>query len=739
MASIYTHTSPSICFTYITLICSLLLAVAVASNEPERKVYVAYMGDRPKGEFSASALHSSILLEVGGSVAAKSLLHSYRRSFNGFVANLTEDEARKLAERENVVSVFPNEKMQLQTTRSWDFMGFSKHAKRSSLEGDIIVGMFDTGIWPTSKSFSDENFGPPPKKWKGKCQKSANFTCNNKIIGARSYRADGVISEPDVASPLDTVGHGSHTASTAAGNIVQGASMLGLGLGDARGGVPAARLAVYKICWNDGCPNADILAAFDDAIADGVDIISLSIGTSVPLNYFEDPIAIGSFHAMKNGILTSHAAGNDGPSSGSTSSVAPWILSVAASTLDRKFVTKVQLGNGKIYEGISINTFDLKKDTYPFIYGGDAGLKGTNASDCAFGLDEKKVKGKIVMCDAFIDGTEPAEAGAAGVVMQNGGFINVAYNFLLPASYMSNGSEVFNYLKSTKKPTAKIFKSNTEKDRFAPTIASFSSRGPNAITPDILKPDVTAPGVDILAAWSGATTVTGFPGDKRVVPYSIDYGTSMACPHASGATAYIKSFYPKWSPAAIKSALMTTAFPLNHERHPDLEFSYGAGHINPANATNPGLVYDAGEIDYINFLCGQGYNSTQLKLVTGKDARCSKATNATVWDLNYPSFTLSASDVGETTTKVFHRTVTNVGSAVSTYKAVVNAPKGLTIQVKPSTLSFTSLGEKKSFVVTATVTVSESLSVISGSLTWDDGVHRVRSPVVGHSPFHFEH
>jgi subtilisin family serine protease len=172
----------------------------------------------------------------------------------------------------------------------------------------------------------------------------------SKIIGARYYRSSGVFDENNLKSPRDSSGHGTHTASTAAGNLVSMASQLGYGLGTARGGVPSARIAVYKICWSDGCDDAGALAAFDDAIADGVDIISFSVGPTEPIKYFQDVYAIGAFHAMRNGILTSMAAGNEGPDLETVTNSAPWSLSVAASTIDRKFFTQVQLGNKKIFE-----------------------------------------------------------------------------------------------------------------------------------------------------------------------------------------------------------------------------------------------------------------------------------------------------------------------------------------------------------------------------------------------------
>ncbi|MBA0780862.1 hypothetical protein Gotri_004914 [Gossypium trilobum] len=375
---------------------------------------------------------------------------------------------------------------------------------------------------------------------------------------------------------------------------------------------------------------------------------------------------------------------------------------------------------------------------YPFIAGAAApntseGYTSDDSRFCGPGtLDETLVKGKIVFCDytTYIEG--PVEAGAVGVVVQSGRYKDYAFTYGLPLSNLNlnDGRNVLNYVNLTENPTATIFKTTVEDDQFAPFVVTFSSRGPNPATPDILKPDLTAPGVDILAAWSEAVPLTETEDDTRVVSYNIISGTSMSCPHATGAAAYVKSFHPTWSPAAIKSALMTTAFPMSSENNLEAEFAYGAGHINPAQAAQPGLVYDAGEIDYVKFLCGQGYTPKQLNLITESNFTCSEETNGTVWDLNYPSFTLSTSP-GNSITRVFHRTVTNVGSPVSTYKAVVNAPPGLIIQVQPSVLSFKSLGQKLTFVVTVGAEIGNSM--ISGSLIWDDGVHQVRSPIVAYA------
>lgn len=175
------------------------------------------------------------------------------------------------------------------------------------------------------------------------------YTCS-KVIGAQYFNLANEIHAPEDerTSPADDNGHGTHTASTAVGVPVKGASLYGLGKGTARGGVPAARLAAYKVCWGEACQDADLLAGFDAAIADGVDVISLSIGGPTR-KFFEDSISIGAFHAMKKGIAIACAAGNFGPGTYSIQNPAPWITTVAASTIDRQFRADVKLGNGNLF------------------------------------------------------------------------------------------------------------------------------------------------------------------------------------------------------------------------------------------------------------------------------------------------------------------------------------------------------------------------------------------------------
>ncbi|KAM1659024.1 hypothetical protein ACFXTN_043123 [Malus domestica] len=243
-----------------------------------------------------------------------------------------------------------------------------KVSRNATTESDFIVGVMDTGIWPEGESFKDEGFGPPPKKWKGVCEGGKNFTCNKYIVGARYYLTD---------SARDFWGHGTHCASIVARSPVKDVSFYGLANGTARGGVPAARITAYKVCDLDfGCSSDSIMAAFDDAIADEVDIISISLNgffRSEP-HFYIDPIAIGAFHAMKKGILTSQSTGTifNSYKVGPVSSVAPWIFTVAASTTDRRIIDSTVLANGKKLVGHFTNTFTLNGTNFPLIYGKDA-------------------------------------------------------------------------------------------------------------------------------------------------------------------------------------------------------------------------------------------------------------------------------------------------------------------------------------------------------------------------------
>ncbi|CAD5335310.1 unnamed protein product [Arabidopsis thaliana] len=475
------------------LVLSLSSVSADKDDHGDQQVYIVYLGSLPsREEYTPMSDHMSILQEITGeSLIENRLVRSYKKSFNGFAARLTESERKRLAGMERVVSVFPSRKLKLQTTSSWNFMGLKEGIKTKrtrSIESDTIIGVIDSGIYPESDSFSDQGFGPPPKKWKGTCAGGKNFTCNNKVIGARDYTAKSKANQ----TARDYSGHGTHTASIAAGNAVANSNFYGLGNGTARGGVPAARIAVYKVCDNEGCDGEAMMSAFDDAIADGVDVISISIVLDNIPPFEEDPIAIGAFHAMAVGVLTVNAAGNNGPKISTVTSTAPWVFSVAASVTNRAFMAKVVLGDGKILIGRSVNTYDMNGTNYPLVYGKSAALSTCSVDKARLCepkcLDGKLVKGKIVLCDSTKGLIEAQKLGAVGSIVKNPE-PDRAFIRSFPVSFLSNDDykSLVSYMNSTKNPKATVLKSEEISNQRAPLVASFSSRGPSSIVSDILK------------------------------------------------------------------------------------------------------------------------------------------------------------------------------------------------------------------------------------------------------------
>ncbi|XP_058746533.1 cucumisin-like [Vicia villosa] len=330
--------------------------------------------------------------------------------------------------------------------------------------------------------------------------------------------------------------------------------MLGLTQVTARGGVPSIRIAVYKVCWSGGCKEASILVAFDNATKDLVHILSVSISESVSKKniYFKDVLSVGSFHAMKHGVLTVFSFGNAGPYPKSLQNYQPWTIIVGSITWDMKFVTKVKTGNNITYE--------------------------TNS------LDDKLVNGKIVLWEGDIGVAEAFRVGIVGGLMQEQAYIDIVVSFTLPTCYLQlkDVAEIHCF------PTATIFKTIELKDSLTSVVASFSSRGPDNTTPEILKfRDLIAPTVDIMASWS---QISDSNGETKKFMFNIILGTSMACPHVSGATTNIKSFHPTWSLVAIWSALITTVAPISSKNNQDAEFAYGAGQIDPVKVVNPGLI-----------------------------------------------------------------------------------------------------------------------------------------------------
>lgn len=733
----------------------------------KKKTYIIHMDrtNMPQAFDDHFQWYDSSLKSVSDSAQ---MLYSYSTVIHGFSTRLTVEEAELMEKREGILAVIPEAKYELHTTRTPEFLGLGKSDSffpASVKVGEVIIGILDTGVWPELESFNDAGLGPVPTSWKGECEVGKNFSsssCNRKLIGARYFAkgyesAFGPIDESQESkSPKDDDGHGTHTSTTAAGSAVTGANLFGYASGTARGMAAQARVATYKVCWLGGCFGSDILAAIDKAVEDGVNVLSLSLGGSSP-DYYRDNVAIGAFSAAAQGVFVSCSAGNGGPSSGSLSNVAPWITTVGAGTLDRDFPAYITLGNGKKFTGESLYSGKPLPDSLvPIVYAAHAS-NSTSGSICLTGtLNPAKVAGKIVVCDRggnsrVQKGVVVKEAGGAGMILANTetyGEEELADAHLLPAAAVGQktGDAIKSYISSDANPTAKFSTGTTRLGvQPSPVVAAFSSRGPNLLTPHILKPDLIAPGVNILAGWTGAAGPTGLDGDKRRVAFNIISGTSMSCPHISGLAALVKAAHPDWSPAAIRSALMTTAYSTykNGEAIQDISsglpstpFDIGAGHVNPGAALDPGLVYDTTTDDYFVFLCALNYTSLQIKVIAKKDFTCSASKNYKLEDLNYPSFAVpletpsvrGGGDAAPTTVK-YTRTLTNK-AASSTYKvSVTSKSPSVKIVVEPESLSFAEENEQKSYTVTFIASPMPSGTESFARLEWSDGKHIVGSPI----------
>jgi subtilisin family serine protease len=738
----------------------LLMGLCDAASSSLKNTYIVHVA---KSEMPESFEHHTLWYESSLQSVSESaeMMYTYENAIHGFSTRLTEEEARLLESQTGIIAVWPEVKYELHTTRTPQFLGLDKTADMfpaSSSGSDVVVGVLDTGVWPESKSFDDTGFGPIPTTWKGACESGTNFTasnCNKKLIGARYFSKGceamlGPIDETtESKSPRDDDGHGTHTSTTAAGSVVSGASLFGYASGTARGMATRARVAAYKVCWKGGCFSSDILAAIDKAISDNVNVLSLSLGGGMS-DYYRDSVAIGAFAAMEKGILVSCSAGNAGPSAYSLSNVAPWITTVGAGTLDRDFPASVSLGNGLNYSGVSLYRGNaLPESSLPLIYAGNA-TNATNGNLCMTGtLSPELVAGKIVLCDRGMNarvqkGAVVKAAGGLGMVLSNtaaNGEELVADTHLLPATAVGEkeGDAIKKYVFSEAKPTVKIVFQGTKVGvEPSPVVAAFSSRGPNSITPQILKPDLIAPGVNILAGWSKAVGPTGLPVDERRVDFNIISGTSMSCPHVSGLAALIKSAHPEWSPAAIRSALMTTSYTAykNGNKLQDsatgkasTPFDHGSGHVDPIAALNPGLVYDLTVDDYLGFLCALNYTATEITALARRKFQCDAGKKYSVADLNYPSFAVVFDTMGGVNTVKHTRILTNVGPA-GTYKASVTSDsKAVKITVDPEELSFKE-NEKKPFTVTFTSSGSTPQKVNGfGRLEWSNGKNVVGSPI----------
>ncbi len=692
-----------------------------------------------------------------GAVGGKKL-YSYTYSFNGFAAKMTPAQAEKMAARKGVVAVTPDEAQQLDTSSTPDFLGLTGddgfYDKFGAKGENVVIGIVDGGIWPESLSFADRVVGDVPSSapsakrayqqipgWNGRCIPGDMFNapnCNQKLIGARWYNQGwggnaGIDAQLpwEYNSPRDFGGHGTHTASTAGGNANVAATGEAAVFGSVSGIAPRARIAAYKVCWETGtggsCFTSDSVAAIDQAVADGVDVINFSISGSQ--TNFADPVEIAFLFAADAGIFVATSAGNSGPTTSTVAHPGPWLTTVAAGTHNRNGSGSVTLGNGATYYGASVAT---AVGAAPLIDSTAAGLPGADPTklalsygeaDGAVVLDPGKVAGKIVVCDRGVTARvnkslAVKEAGGVGMILVNtsASSINADFHFVPTVHLQNTDRAAVKAYAATASATATINQATIVYTEPAPFTASFSSRGPlRAGGGDLLKPDLIAPGQDVLAAVA--------PPGNAGRDFDLYSGTSMSSPHVAGLAALFKDLYPSWSPMAIKSALMTTGTDVldGPNTHPLVIFRQGAGHVAPAKAADPGLVFDAGWNDWLAFLCG---TSSAVGPATC-NALKGMGYSTDPSDMNVASIAIGDLAGVQTVT----RKVTNVGSAAATYTASVTGMDGFDVAVSPSTLTLAK-GETKSFAVTITRTTATLNSYTGGQLTWTDGSHVVRIPVV---------
>jgi subtilisin family serine protease len=708
--------------------------------------------------------HDEVLRKVGGGPK----IYDYAFAYNGFAAKLTDKQAAALAKQEGVLAVHPDELVTQDTSSTphflgldapgglWDQLGGPTANKKGVGAGEnIVIGLVDSGVWPESKSFSDRDASGKLVYQSlggghGQCESTETVTdgswdanlCNKKLIWARHFNAawggDAAIKAQrpwEFTSPRDYNGHGTHTSSTAGGNNGVQPTGPAAGFTPISGMAPRARVAMYKALWSTQDAStasgftSDLVAAINQAVADGVDVINYSIsGTQTD---FLDPVQVAYLFAADAGVFVSASAGNSGPTTATVAHPGPWLTTVAAGTHNRNGSGSVTLGNGTTYTGASIAS---AVGPAPFIRSTDAGLSGADptalrlcfaAVDNAGNpvLDPAKVAGKIVLCDRGTNARvnkslAVKESGGIGMVLVNTSPNSLNADFhSVPTVHVADTSRAALIAYSaTVNPTAKINQATLTFTDPAPFTASFSSRGPLlAGGGDLLKPDVIAPGQDILASVA--------PPGNGGLDFNLYSGTSMSAPHVAGVAALLKQLHPTWSPMMVKSALMTSAYDVldGPNTNPLVIFRQGAGHIKPNSAADPGLVYNSGFNDWLAFLCGttNGVSPSTCSALAGAGYSFDPS------DLNLASIAIGDL-AGVQTVK---RKVTNVGSVAATYTASTSGLSGITANISPNSLTLNP-GETKSFNVTFTRTTAALNAYTGGQLTWTDGTHTVRSPIV---------
>jgi subtilisin family serine protease len=717
--------------------------------------YMSYLASR----------HDAVLAAAGGGHK----VYSYGYVFNGFTAELTAAQADRVRSMPGVLSVEKDLLRDVDTATTPTFLGldapgglWEQLGGVGSAGENIIIGVIDSGIWPESLSFSDRtgtngNASKDGKLayqqipgWNGKCTPGEAFNasmCNQKLIGAQRFNAawggDAGIEalRPwEFTSPRDYDGHGTHTSSTAGGNHGVAATGPGAALGSVTGMAPRARIAMYKALWSTQDTvtasgfTSDLVAAIDQAVADGVDVISYSIA-GAQTSFVED-VQVAFLFAADAGVFVAAAAGNAG-TTGSVNHPGPWLTTVAAGTHNRNGIGSVTTGDGANYPGSSfasalgstpiVDSANSLDPAYVHVPVTGIPTAAVAAELCVVGsLDASKVRGKIVLCKrgttALVDKSRAvATAGGVGAVIYNdpvGATNTLALFHTVPTVHVvaASGLAIKAYIAAQgAAATASIAQSTVVFNVPAPFTATFSSRGPLAAGGgDLLKPDVIAPGQDILAAFSPA-----FSG----LDFNQISGTSMSTPHVAGLAALLMDRHPAWTPMMIKSALMTSATDVldGANTDPGVIFRQGAGHVRPNSAADPGLVFNHGFNDWLAFLCGTGN-------VVG--ATCSTLQglgfSLDPSDLNVASIAIGDLLVAQTVT----RKVTNVSGNAATYRHSVQGMVGFAVTVSPATLTLNP-GETKSFQVTFTRSTAPPGGFVGGQLLWseDGGPHVVRIPL----------
>ncbi|WDE06585.1 S8 family serine peptidase [Thalassomonas viridans] len=715
--------------------------------------------------------------EVAGEIGNIEIIHSFKHTFNGFTAKLTPEQKSRLEAHPDILNVWEDRLETITTANTPEFLGLSaaggQHALDIKGEG-VIIGVMDTGIWPEHPSFADDGSYSDPATigWQGICDQGddPDFACSNKLIGARFYN-ESFKSQYEIQtdlgeflSPRDADGHGSHTAGTAGGNEGVAANANGFDAGVVSGIAPRARIAVYKTCWNSdyvspegnrerGCFYGDNMAAIDQAVVDGVDVINYSIGGS--LTDLTTPPAAAMLRATQAGVFVAVSAGNDGDNNTAETvgTPAPWVTSVGASTYSgtvptaaikissrtpEEFMVAIEGAITKPFQetGVVSGQVVIAEPLLAcFENGTSAALDNAEAisgnvaliSRGACNFTEKVERAQLAGATAVVvysDDREPTGLGGDGSYDIPGVMISQADGIAL-SNAITGGEAV----EITMGPGI-----STTVERTGNTMADFSSQGPNSASYDIIKPDITAPGFQILAA---TTEQPMF--DPHGESFRYLNGTSMSSPHIAGMAALFKQSNSSWSPAQIKSALMTTArqnVTKSDGTTPADPFDFGSGHAQPVQAMDPGLLFDANFNDYLAFLCGLG----EQDYVAGNGTDCDTLTAAgfttDASQLNLPSIGIAELLEDET----IFRTVSNATGVASVYSATIEAPAGIAVTLQTydsegnltpeDTLSVDANG-KANFSLTFSRTDSANINNWEfGAITWTDGAgHSVRLPI----------